>query len=65
MCQMSSVESEVMRIRSQLEKIVHPDDPDAVNPGQSLDLLRELSRLNINLNVLTVTRIGMTVNSLR
>lgn len=32
---------------------------------QALDLLKELQTLNINLEVLTKTRIGMTVNALR
>lgn len=59
----SSVEDEVMRIRKQFEKMT--SEPDTADQSQALDLLKTLSRLKINLNVLTTTRIGMTVNALR
>ncbi len=57
----SSVEEDVMRIRKRLEKMTSSEQ----DPGQALDLLRALSGLRIDLNVLTATRIGMTVNALR
>lgn len=65
-----SVEEEVMNLRKQLEKCTPggegaPADggPDpSLNP---LDLLQALSKLEMNLNILTTTRIGMTVNALR
>ncbi len=50
-----------MRIRKRLEKMTSSEQ----DPGQALDLLRALSGLRIDLNVLTATRIGMTVNALR
>ena len=63
------VEEEVMDLRKQLEKCTPggegaPDGlPDpALNP---LDLLRALAKLQVNLTILTTTRIGMTVNALR
>ncbi|KAK9686328.1 Transcription factor S-II (TFIIS), central domain [Popillia japonica] len=57
-----SVEEEVMRIQKKLTKMTSGDD---TNQEQALDLLRELQKLNIDLEVLTKTRIGMTVNALR
>jgi hypothetical protein len=33
--------------------------------GKSLDMLKALSKMKINLTILTNTRIGMTVNTLR
>lgn len=56
-----SVETEVMDIQKQLAKMSSPDG----NQEQALDLLRLLQNLNIDLNILTKTRIGMTVNELR
>ena len=53
---MPNVEEEVLRIRKELEK------SDVEN---ALDLLKALSELKINLDILTTTRIGMTVNALR
>lgn len=38
---------------------------DGSGQEQALDLLKELQSLNVNLDVLTKTRIGMTVNALR
>ncbi|KRT78789.1 hypothetical protein AMK59_7966 [Oryctes borbonicus] len=57
-----SVEEEVMRIQKKLTKMT---SGDGTNQEQALDLLRELQKLNIDLEVLTKTRIGMTVNALR
>eukprot|EP00088_Acartia_fossae_P007932 TRINITY_DN13733_c0_g1_i1.p1 TRINITY_DN13733_c0_g1~~TRINITY_DN13733_c0_g1_i1.p1 ORF type:complete len:295 (-),score=124.18 TRINITY_DN13733_c0_g1_i1:861-1709(-) len=55
-----SCEEEVISIRKQLEKITSSQDTT-----QALDLLKALGKLDINLNILTNTRIGMTVNALR
>lgn len=57
---MSSCEQEVTSIRKKLEEITAGG-----NDAQALDLLKTLGELNINLNILTSTRIGMTVNALR
>jgi len=54
-------EDEVVSIRKQLEKITS----DGADSAQALDLLKSLGELDINLNILTNTRIGMTVNALR
>ena len=56
-----SVEDDVLEIRQQLEKIT-AKEKDA---SQALDLLKNLSKLKVNLSILTTTRIGMTVNALR
>jgi len=58
---MSSVEHEVLKVRKQLEKMTS----GAYDQSQALDLLKTLSGMKINLNILTSTRIGMTVNTLR
>jgi transcription elongation factor S-II len=55
-----SCEEEVLAIRKQLEKMTETKDT-----AQALDLLKALGKLDINLNILTSTRIGMTVNALR
>eukprot|EP00096_Caligus_rogercresseyi_P014045 TRINITY_DN658_c1_g1_i1.p1 TRINITY_DN658_c1_g1~~TRINITY_DN658_c1_g1_i1.p1 ORF type:complete len:300 (+),score=119.14 TRINITY_DN658_c1_g1_i1:146-1045(+) len=55
------VEEEVVDIRKKLENILGDSD----DGNQALDLLKVLGRLKINLDILTVTRIGMTVNNLR
>lgn len=55
-----SIEEEVVSIRKQLEKMTETKDFT-----QALDLLKNLGKLDINLNILTSTRIGMTVNALR
>lgn len=55
------VEEDVMEISSQLEKITAKEK----DPGQALDLLKNLSKLKVNLAILSSTRIGMTVNALR
>ncbi|CAG9853661.1 unnamed protein product [Phyllotreta striolata] len=57
-----SVEEEVMRIQKKLNKMT---SEDGTGQEQALDLLKELQKLDINLEVLTNTRIGMTVNALR
>ncbi|CAH1183327.1 unnamed protein product [Phaedon cochleariae] len=57
-----SVEEEVLRIQKKLNKMT---SEDGTGQEQALDLLKELQTLNINLEVLTNTRIGMTVNALR
>ncbi len=60
----ASVEEEVMRVRKSLEKMTGGDAGDA-DQSQALDLLKTLSGLKVDLDVLTTTRIGMTVNALR
>ncbi|XP_030746736.1 transcription elongation factor S-II [Sitophilus oryzae] len=57
-----SVEEEVMKIQKKLSKMT---SDDGSGQEQALDLLKELQSLNVNLDVLTKTRIGMTVNALR
>ncbi|KAF5297665.1 hypothetical protein FQA39_LY11996 [Lamprigera yunnana] len=57
-----SAEEEVMRIQKKLTKMTACDGS---GQEQALDLLKELQTLDINLDVLTKTRIGMTVNALR
>lgn len=57
-----SVETEVMDIQKKLAKM---SSPDGTGQEQALDLLKVLQSLNIDLNILTKTRIGMTVNELR
>ncbi len=59
---MSSVEDEVMRIRMQFEKMTSSPDEDQ---SQALDLLKQLAKLKVNLNILTTTKVGMAVNALR
>lgn len=57
-----SVETEVLEIQKKLEKM---SSPDGSGQGQALDLLKVLLKLDIDLNLLTKTRIGMTVNDFR
>ncbi|KAK5646274.1 hypothetical protein RI129_004738 [Pyrocoelia pectoralis] len=57
-----TAEEEVMRIQRKLNKMT---GSDGSGQEQALDLLKELQTLDINLEVLTKTRIGMTVNALR
>lgn len=57
-----TVEEEVLRIQKKLNKMT---SEDGTGQEQAVDLLKELQTLNINLDVLTKTRIGMTVNALR
>jgi len=54
-------EDEVLSIRKTLEKMTGED----ADQTQALDLLTALGKLDINLQILTSTRIGMTVNALR
>jgi len=56
-----SCEEQVLAIRKQLEKIT----TDGASDVQAMDLLKQLGELNITLDILTSTRIGMTVNALR
>ncbi|KAH8255746.1 hypothetical protein KR038_009852 [Drosophila bunnanda] len=58
-----SVEDEVFRIKKKMDKI--STSSDGAGQDQALDLLKTLQTLNINLDILTKTRIGMTVNELR
>lgn len=57
-----SVEAEVLEIQ---KKLVKMSSPDGTGQEQALDLLKALQSLNIDLNILTKTRVGMTVNELR
>lgn len=57
-----SVESEVSSIQKKLAKM---SSPDGSGQEQALELLKILQNLNIDLNILTKTRVGMTVNELR
>uniref|UniRef100_A0A0K8TRH6 Transcription elongation factor n=1 Tax=Tabanus bromius TaxID=304241 RepID=A0A0K8TRH6_TABBR len=57
-----SVEEEVFKIQKKLNKMT---SPDGTGQEQALDLLKTLQTLDINLDILTKTRIGMTVNELR
>jgi len=55
------VEDEVYKIQKKMAKI----SSDGTDQQQALDLLKALQDLEINLEILTKTRIGMTVNQLR
>ncbi|XP_055382026.1 transcription elongation factor S-II [Condylostylus longicornis] len=57
-----SVEEEVLKIQRKLNKMTAPD---GTGQEQALDLLKALQTLDVNLDILTKTRIGMTVNELR
>lgn len=57
-----SVEEEVQRIQKKLNKMT---SEDGSGQEQALDLLKALQNLDVNLEILTNTRIGMTVNALR
>lgn len=57
-----SVEEEVLRIQKKLSKMINNE---GAGQDQALDLLKSLQTLNIDLDILTKTRIGMTVNELR
>eukprot|EP00095_Tigriopus_kingsejongensis_P005687 maker-scaffold158_size296719-snap-gene-1.16 protein:Tk05687 transcript:maker-scaffold158_size296719-snap-gene-1.16-mRNA-1 annotation:"transcription elongation factor s-ii" len=59
------MEDEVMELRKQLEKCTPNGEHPEPDQSSALDLLQTLSRLRVNLNILTTTRIGMTVNALR
>lgn len=57
-----SVEEEVIQIQKSLNKMI---SDDGTGQEQALDLLKALQTLSIDLNILTKTHIGMTVNNLR
>ena len=57
---MSKAQDEVVDIQKQLKKMTESGEQ-----GQALDLLQRLGELDMNLTILTQTRIGMTVNALR
>lgn len=57
-----SVETEVMDIQ---KKLAIMSSPDGTGQEHALNFLKTLQSLNIDLNILTKTRIGMTVNELR
>ena len=57
---MSKAQDEVLSIRRKLEKMTENGDQD-----QAMDLLSRLRDIDMNLSILTNTRIGMTVNALR
>ena len=63
----AATEEEVMRIRRKLENITDQlkEAGNQGDSGQALDLLRSLNDTKMNLQILTKTRIGMTVNALR
>ncbi|BES89454.1 Transcription elongation factor [Nesidiocoris tenuis] len=58
---MNNAEEEVMRIQKKLSKMTSENG----DQEQALDLLKVLRDLPVNLDILTKTRIGMTVNALR
>ena len=57
---MSNTQEEVLSIRKTLEKMTSSGDH-----AQALDILKRLGEMDMNLAILTNTRIGMTVNALR
>ncbi|KAI5632811.1 transcription factor s-II (TFIIS), central domain-containing protein [Phthorimaea operculella] len=57
-----SVEEDVMKIQKKLTKMT---SDDGTGQEEALELLKTLQTMAINLDVLTKTRIGMTVNALR
>ncbi|KAG7311688.1 hypothetical protein JYU34_002742 [Plutella xylostella] len=57
-----SVEEDVMKIQKKLTKMT---SDDGTGQEEALELLKNLQTMAINLDVLTKTRIGMTVNALR
>ncbi|XP_011874070.1 PREDICTED: transcription elongation factor S-II-like isoform X1 [Vollenhovia emeryi] len=57
-----SAEEEVLRIQMKLKKMSSGDE---TGQEQALELLKILQKLPVDLELLTKTRIGMTVNSLR
>lgn len=62
-----SAEEDVMRIRKKLENVTEQikEVGSKGDSGQALDLLKSLNETKMNLQILTKTRIGMTVNALR
>ena len=57
---MSKAQDEVLSIRKKLERMTESGEQ-----SQALDLLNRLGDIDMNLGILTNTRIGMTVNALR
>ncbi|CAL7940365.1 unnamed protein product [Xylocopa violacea] len=57
-----SAEEEVLRIQKKLNKM---SSGDGTGQEQALELLKILQKLPVDLELLTKTRIGMTVNALR
>ncbi|KAL4715113.1 hypothetical protein ACJJTC_012160 [Scirpophaga incertulas] len=57
-----SVEEDVMKIQKKLTKMT---SDDGTGQEEALELLKTLQTMAVNLDVLTKTRIGMTVNALR
>ncbi|XP_063976117.1 transcription elongation factor S-II isoform X2 [Diachasmimorpha longicaudata] len=57
-----NAEEEVMRIQKKLTKM---SNADGTGQEQALELLKILQKLPVDLELLTKTRIGMTVNALR
>ncbi|XP_015604882.1 transcription elongation factor S-II [Cephus cinctus] len=57
-----SAEEEVLRIQKKLNKM---SSGDGTGQEQALELLKVLQKLPVDLELLTKTRIGMTVNALR
>ncbi|XP_057337218.1 transcription elongation factor S-II isoform X1 [Microplitis mediator] len=57
-----NAEDEILRIQKKLTKMLNPE---GTGQEQALELLKVLQRLPVDLELLTKTRIGMTVNSLR
>ncbi|XP_011303391.1 transcription elongation factor S-II [Fopius arisanus] len=57
-----TAEEEVMRIQKKLTKM---SNGDGTGQEQALELLKILQKLPVDLDLLTKTRIGMTVNALR
>lgn len=61
-----SVEDDVMQIRKQIDKITEDLKGDGGGAGgEALDLLKSLDSTKMSLQILTKTRIGMSVNALR
>jgi transcription elongation factor S-II len=58
----NSIEEDVSRIKKKLEKMVKTNDIDV---SQSIDMLNVLKNLQINLQLLQSTRIGVVINTLR
>ncbi|CAB3231256.1 unnamed protein product [Arctia plantaginis] len=57
-----SVEEDVMKIQKKLTKMT---SDDGTGQEEALELLKALQTMAVNLELLTTTRIGMTVNALR
>ena len=62
-----SVEDDVMHIRKKIDKITEElkSGDGGGGSGEALDLLKSLDSTKMDLNILTKTRIGMSVNALR